>query len=74
MLTSVTRLAATDQLAVLRDDPCPGDQKIEETPVYVTSKRTNRGGQDVELTRALISKYKLALKGLVFRVAKNRYK
>ncbi len=46
--------------------------KLEETPVYVTSEiALNRGGQDAELTRALISKYKLAPKGLVFRVGKK---
>lgn len=47
-------------------------RKLEDAPVYVTSEIAfKRGGQDVELTSALIEKYRLAPKGLVFRVSKK---
>ena len=44
--------------------------KLEDAPIYVTSEIAfRRDGQDAELTRALIEKYRLAPKGLVFRVS-----
>jgi hypothetical protein len=46
--------------------------KLEEAPVYVTAEiALKRGGQDVELTTALIERYRLTPKGLVFRVTKK---
>ena len=47
-------------------------RNLEEAPVYVTAEiALKHGGQDVELTRALVSKYRLAPKGLVFRVTRE---
>jgi tetratricopeptide (TPR) repeat protein len=41
-------------------------------PVYVTAEiATNRGGQDVELTNALMAKYKFIPKGLVFETVEK---
>ncbi len=46
--------------------------QIKDAPVYVTLEiATNRGGQDVELTNALIEKYKLVPQGLIFRVSEK---
>lgn len=46
--------------------------QIKDAPVYITSEiATNRGGQDVELTNALIEKYKLVPQGLIFRVSEK---
>lgn len=46
--------------------------QIKDAPVYVTSDiAANRGGQDVELTDALVEKYKLVPQGLVFRVSEK---
>lgn len=46
--------------------------EVEDRPVYVTSEiLLNRSGQDADLASALMEKYKLVPKGLVFRVSKR---
>ena len=47
-------------------------RNLEEAPVYVTAEIAfKQDGQDAELTRALVSKYRLAPTGLVFRVGRR---
>ena len=48
------------------------NRNLKDAPVYVTSDIAfKRDGQDAELARALVSKYRLVPNGLVFRVGKT---